>query len=131
MSPTRRSFRFDRSCMRCEAAKLRVPIGRCCSLRWAAAARKVLQRVVWRHACDWLALAATRYLSMLFNAKRFPVASRCFSLLLVVSLCSRLLPAACPLLNLCCSMLINASGQQSLWALWFLSYIALDSIRLR
>jgi hypothetical protein len=55
-------------------------------------------RVVSCAACPCLALAATRCLSMLINANRFPVASRCFLCLPVASRCvpaaSRCFPCA-------------------------------------
>ena len=58
VSPTRKSFRFVRAC----GAKLRVPAGRCCSLRWATGTRKGLWRVVWLRSCPCLAFAASRWL---------------------------------------------------------------------
>ena len=88
VGPTGNSFRFVRACN----TKLRVPAGLCCSLRWTAEARKVLQyrfvcRFVRALALRWLLLAAYQCWSMLNDFLLLPVASSGFLWLPVASLC--------------------------------------------
>ena len=99
--PDRKTFCFVRVC----DAKLRVPAGRCCSLRWAAGARKVL----WSGPCPCLALAATRCPSMRMNAKQFllfSVVSRCLLWLTVASRCFPLRCRCIPCAFKCNSLLV-------------------------